>query len=278
MALEVAPGCADLRFHGKEEVLHQFLLFHRLREVVLPPEREPGRYDGARVPEKENDRHAGEVGAHPTEEQIGPYVLDQAPPRDDTSIEPVGPGVPEFAREGEAGRLQKLLPPIGRPQVLLGLEATERADHSRIERLENVTIPPPVVDNLREPRGPAAPAPRKKDRTSVVPLPQVDVELSRQPRERDAHHRADPPGRTLDLMIIAADRRLAVNGRCYPPVLRLQRACRVGRSASGASAGGVSAAPQSFLEANFTAMAARMKKNSVEAGRYQCHSNAEETR
>src|SRR5918994_7614889 len=130
------------------------------------------------MPEKENDRHAGEVGAHPTEEQIGPYVLDQAPPRDDTSVEPVGPGVPELAREGEAGRLQELLSPVLGPEILFGLEVAERADHSRIERLENVTIPSPVVDNLREPRGPAPPAPCKKDGTSVVTLPQVDVEPS----------------------------------------------------------------------------------------------------
>src|SRR5215210_3987166 len=217
MALEVAPGCADLRFHGKEEVLHQFLLFHRRREIVLPPEREPGRYDGARVPEKENDRHAGEVGAHPAEEQIGPYVFDQAPCRDDASIEPIGPGVPEFAREGEADRLQELLPPVGRPQVLFALEVPERADHSRVERLEDVTIVTPVVDDLREPRGPAPPAPCEKEGTSVVPLPEVDVEPSWQPRERGAPHRADPPGRTLDLMIVAATRPLRVNGRCCPP-------------------------------------------------------------
>ena len=36
--------------------------------------------------------------------------------------------------------------------------------------------------------------------------------------------------------------------------------------------------PQSFLEANFTAMAARIKKYRVEAGMYQCHSKTEETR
>jgi hypothetical protein len=34
----------------------------------------------------------------------------------------------------------------------------------------------------------------------------------------------------------------------------------------------------SVLEANFAATAARIKKNRVEAGMYQCHSNTEEAR
>src|SRR5215211_3299246 len=156
----LAQGAPYLRFHRKKEILYQLLLLHRLREVVLPSEREPGRYDGARMLEQENDRHSGEVRAHPAQEQIGPYVLDQTPPRDDAPVEPVGPGIPETAREREAGRLQEFLPPVVRPQVLFGPEVSERADLSRIERLEDVAIPPPVVDDLREPRGPAPPAPR----------------------------------------------------------------------------------------------------------------------
>ncbi len=36
--------------------------------------------------------------------------------------------------------------------------------------------------------------------------------------------------------------------------------------------------PGPALEANFAVTAARIKKNSVEAGMYQCHSKAEETR
>src|SRR5215218_11160081 len=160
VAFEVVFGCPDLRLHGQKEVLYQLPLLHRLREVVPPAEREPGRYDGARVPEQEDDRHSGEIRVYPAEEQIGPDVLDQTPPRDDAPVEPVGPGIPETAREREAGRLQEFLPPVVRPQVLFGPEVSERADLSRIERLEDVAIPPPVVDDLREPRGPAPPAPR----------------------------------------------------------------------------------------------------------------------
>src|SRR5215213_8383412 len=107
VAFEVVFGCPDLRLHGHKEVLYQLPLLHRLREVVPPPEREPGCHDGARMPEQENDRHSGEVRAHPAEEQVGPYVLDQTPPRDDAPVEAVGPGVPEPAREREAGRLLK---------------------------------------------------------------------------------------------------------------------------------------------------------------------------
>src|SRR5919112_4102092 len=148
MALEISPCCADLRLHGEEEVLDQLLLLHRLREVVPPSEREPGRYDGARVPEQEDDRHAGEVRAHPAEEQVGPYVLDQTPPREDAPVETVGPGVPEPAREREAGRLQNLLPLVVCPQVLLGPEMPERADLPGVEGFEDVAVSPPVVDDL----------------------------------------------------------------------------------------------------------------------------------
>src|SRR5215217_7030464 len=189
VTFEVVFGCQDLRLHGEEEVFYQLPLLHRLREVVPPPEREPGCYDGARVSDQENDRHSGEVRAHPAEEQVGPYVLDQTPPRDDAPVEAVGPGVPEPAREREAGRLQKFLPLVVWSQVLFGPEVPERADHSRVERFEDVTIPPSVVDDLWEPRCPAPPATRQKDGASVVSFPKVDVETAWQPCERRAYHR-----------------------------------------------------------------------------------------
>src|SRR5918993_3156667 len=150
VAFEVVVGGQDLRLHGEKEILYQLPLLHRLREVVLPPEREPGCHDGARMPEQENDRHSGEVRSHPAEEQVGPYVLDKTPPRDEAPVEAVGPGVPEPAREREAGRLQEFLPPIVGPQILFGPEAPERSDLPRVEGLEDVAIPPPVVDDLRE--------------------------------------------------------------------------------------------------------------------------------
>src|SRR5215212_11088142 len=82
---------------------------------------------------------------------------------------------------------------------------------------------------------------------------------------------ADPPGNALHLVIVVVPRPEMVN-------TWLQRSCRVGRSAPSPAEGASASAPQSSLEANFTVMAARKKKKSVEAGMYQCHSNAEETR
>src|SRR5215210_5793956 len=135
VALEVVAGGPDLRLHGEEEVLYQLLLLHRLGEVVFPPEGEPGGDDGAGMSEQENDGHTREVCAQPAQQQVGPYVLDQAPSCDEPPVEPVRPGIPELAREREPGRFQELLAPVFWPQVLLAPEVPEGTHLSRVEGL-----------------------------------------------------------------------------------------------------------------------------------------------
>src|SRR5215213_2608980 len=67
VALEAAAGGPNLGLHGEQEVFHQLLLLHRLREDVPPPERKPGCDDATGMAKEENDGHAGEVRAHPAE-------------------------------------------------------------------------------------------------------------------------------------------------------------------------------------------------------------------
>src|SRR5215212_2537381 len=79
--------------------------------------------------------------------------------------------------------------PVVEPQVLLAPEVLERADPAGVEGLEDVAVSSLVVDYLREPRGPAPPAPCEKDGVFVVLLPEVHTEPPEKPRERDAAHR-----------------------------------------------------------------------------------------
>src|SRR5215213_5872601 len=190
VAFEVVPGGPYLRLHRQEKILHQVFLCHRFAEVILPAEGEAGGDDGAGVSEKEDDGHAGEVGAHPAKQQVCSYVLDQAPPCHELRVEPVRPGILEVSRKRETRRFQESLANIVGPQILLAPEVPERADPGRVEGLEDVAVPSLVVDHLRKPGGPAPPAPGEKDGVSVAPLPEVHADPPEQPRERDAAHRA----------------------------------------------------------------------------------------
>src|SRR5215210_1208182 len=136
------------------------------------------------MPQEEDDGHAWEVLAHPAEEQVGSYVLDQAPPRDELPVEPVRPGIPEPAGEDPARRTEVHLTPVVRPQVLLAPEAPADAHFAGMEGLEDEAVAVAVVDDLRHPRRPAPPAPGEEGAVPVVP--QVHVERAEQPGERSA--------------------------------------------------------------------------------------------
>src|SRR5215210_1922032 len=183
VALEAAARTPDLGLHGEQEVFHQLLLLHRLREDVAPSEREPGGDDGAGVAEEQDDGHAGEVLAHPAEQQVGPYVFDQAPPRDEFLVEPIRPEAPELAGEHGSRRPEVLRAPVFRPQVLPASEVSEYLDFARVEGLEDEAVIVAVVDDPRDPRRPAPAAPGQKDGAPVIPLAQVYVEPAEQPRE-----------------------------------------------------------------------------------------------
>src|SRR5215208_6756108 len=119
------------------------------------------------------------------------------------------------------------------------------------------------------------------------PLPARKTELLWSPSPRSTYR---PPGsreRGVPIIVLfpargcpstRPRRKPGTGDRIRSPTWDSQ--CSSGRCYPSASTGvlGASAAPQSSLEANFTATAARIKKKSDEAGRYQCHSNAEETR
>src|SRR5829696_2135195 len=206
--------------------------------------------------EEEYDGHAGEVRAHPTEQQVGPYVLDQAPSRDELLVEPIRPETPEPAGEYGPRRPEVLLAPVAGPQILLSSKVLADTNLVRTERLEDEAVRVAVVDQPGYPRRPAAPATCQEDRAPVIT--QVHVEPAEQPGE----------------------------GRA--PLLRSSRPCHADcRYGCGRSPGGfpsstgrtsVSGATHSSLQANFAVMPTRRKKNRVEPGMYQCHSRKEDTR
>src|SRR3712207_25182 len=192
VALEGAASLPDLGLYREQEVVNKLLLLHRLREDVPPPEREPGRDDRAGVSEEENDGHAGEVPAHPAEEQVGPYVLDEAPPGDEPAVEPVRPRVPQPAGEHGPRRPEVLRAPVVGPQVLLAPEMPEYPNLAGVEGLEDEAVPVAVVDHLRDPRRSAPPAPGQEDGAPVVPLPQIRVEHAEKPEGGRADQRGAP--------------------------------------------------------------------------------------
>src|SRR3712207_2451307 len=166
------------------------------------------------MPEEEDDRHAWEVCAHPAKEEVCPYVLDQAPPRYELPVKPIGPPAPQPTAEHFARRPEVLLSPVVRPEVLLALEVLECIYPARVERLEDVAVLAPVVDDLRDPRRPGPTAPCEEDGGPVV-APQVHVEPAEKPLEAGADHVTNP----LSAKVTARDctmvpRTLAVS----PPV------------------------------------------------------------
>src|SRR5215217_3293718 len=202
--------------------------------------------------EEKDDGHAGEVRAHPTKEQVGPYVLDQAPSRDELLVEPIRPEASEPAGEYGPCRPDVLLAPVVGSQVLLSSEILADTNLAGVEGLEDEAVRVAVVDHPRYPRRPATPAPGQEDRAPVIT--KVHMEPAEQPGE----------------------------GRA-PLLLRCSCLCHADcRYDCGRSPGGfpssVSGATQSSLQANFAVMPARRKKNSVEPGMYQCHSRKEDTR
>src|SRR5215207_1774573 len=205
--------------------------------------------------EEKDYGHAGEVRAHPTEEQVGPYILDQAPSRDELLVEPIRPKASEPAGEYGPCRPEVLLAPVAGPQILLSSEVLANTNLVRTERLEDEAVRVAVVDQPGYPRRPAAPATCQEDRAPVIT--QVHVEPAEQPGEGRAPSRSSRSRH--------ADRRYGCG--------RLS-----GELPSSAGRTSTSGATHSSLQANFTVMPARKKKNSVEPGMYQCHSRKEDTR
>src|SRR5215218_4137562 len=134
--------------------------------------------------EEKDDGHAGEVRAHPTEEQVGPYVFDQAPSRDELLVEPIRPKASEPAGEYGPRRSEVLLAPVVGPQVLLSSEILADTNLAGVEGLEDEAVRVAVVDHPRYPRRPATTAPAQENRAAVIT--QVHVEPAEQPGEERA--------------------------------------------------------------------------------------------
>src|SRR5215212_978771 len=215
--------------------------------------------------EEQDDGHAVEVLAHPGEQQVGPYVLDQAPPREKFLVEAIRPEVPELAGEHGPRRREVLLAPVFRPQVLPAPEVSEYPYLSRVKGLEDETLRVAVVDDLRDPRRPAPATPGQEDGASVVASVQVHVEPAEQPPERRPNRSpvAGLPSHAEDGYVCSA----SAAGFSETAV-----------SETAVSGTAVSGTFQSSLRANLRVMAARKKKISVEPGMYQCHSRKEDTR
>lgn len=256
--LEIRPGAPDLPLKRPQEVFHELVLPHRLGEVVAPPQVEPGVGHGARVSEEQHDRHAGEVSVHPAQEEVSPYVLDQAPPGDEPTSAAIRPKTPESTGEYRPRRTEELFPPVVRPQVLLGPEILAQSYPARVEGLEDVTVLAPVVDHLGDPRRSAPSAAGEEDRVSMVP---TEIQAKR-----------------AEQALPEIPRRPA--GHARVPRRSPRGAPSVGYRGGSPSAGRSSASGEShaFSEASFAATAARTKKKRVEAGMYQCHSAKEEIR
>ena len=96
----------DLFFERLEEIFDEVSLFHRFVEDVSPTELQPRISYGAGVTEQQYLGHFGEVEAHPAEQKVGPYILDQTPPHQVFTVEAIRPGIPQAPRENGPGRVE----------------------------------------------------------------------------------------------------------------------------------------------------------------------------